>query len=718
MQSVHGWKMILFYLGKSVPLLSIGEYPLSIFQPKYIRFQMNKAEVIAKISTQTGIHRSDVQVVVETLFQVVQQTLIDGQEAHFKGFGSASIGRILHQAKSNMLMVIDAIFRVRVMCILWLFCKRAICGYVSLAITISFDASMSIEQPNTNSSLGGSASNDKGYSELQKDPTKAMQACFLCSHDCAYYMLRESSQVFLQMIERLALELVISAVQDGFRIAFLRDGELIEYQTEEKDTKFTVGDIYLGTVKKIAHNLNATFVDVGYKKDAFLHYSDLGPQFHSISRFTQLALNGELKDQKLNDFALESPIDKLGKISDVIHKNQSILVQVAKEPISSKGPRLSAELALAGRYMILVPFNQTVNVSKRITSNEERQRLLRLVSSIKPANFGIIIRTAAEGKEVAKLVQDLKDLVEKWENGAKTLQHAAPRDKIIGEVNRASSILRDMLSEKFDSIVIDDATAYSELKQYIKTIAPEKEKIVKQYQGKAKLFEHLGIEKQLKLLFGQTVSIAGGGYLIIEHTEAMHVIDVNSGNSTVESDHEEMALNINLAAAKEIARQLRLRDMGGIIVIDFIDIRSPENRRKIYQAMKEYLSVDRSKVTVLPLSKFGLMQITRQRVRPVTNLITQEQCPACEGTGKISPAILVADQVEKSIHLLLTTQNEESITLFVHPYLYAYFTVGLFSRRLKWLLKYKRWINLAEDSSLGITEYKFINKQGEEIELS
>lgn len=516
----------------------------------------------------------------------------------------------------------------------------------------------------------------------------------------------------------MALELVISAVQDGFRIAFLKDGALIEYQTEEKDTKFNVGDIYLGTVKKLAHNLNASFVDIGYKKDAFLHYSDLGPQFHSVSKFTQLAINNQITDFKLNNFPLESPIDKLGKISDVLHKNQPILVQVIKEPISNKGPRLSAELALAGRYMILVPFNQAINVSKRITSNEERQRLLRLVSSIKPANFGLIIRTAAEGKEVVKLVQDLKDLVEKWETGMKSLAKAAPRDKIIGEINRASSILRDMLSEKFDSILIDDPTAYNELKQYIKTIAPEKEKIVKLYQGKTKLFEHLGIEKQLKLLFGQTVSIEGGGYLIIEHTEAMHVIDVNSGNSAVEKDHEEMALSINLAAAKEIARQLRLRDMGGIIVIDFIDIKNPENKRKIYQAMKEYMSEDRSKVTVLPLSKFGLMQITRQRVRPATNLITQEQCPTCEGTGKISPSVLIADQIEKSIQLLLTTQNEDHVMLFVHPYLYAYFTTGLISRRLKWLFKYKKWVNLVEDSSLAITDYKFTNKANEEIELA
>lgn len=516
----------------------------------------------------------------------------------------------------------------------------------------------------------------------------------------------------------MAIELVISATQDGFRIALLKEGNLIEYQTEEKDTQFTVGDIYLGSVKKLAHNLNASFVDIGYRKDAFLHYSDLGPQFYSLAKFTQYALNGNVIDSKLDDFELEAPIDKLGKISNILQRNQPILVQIIKEPISTKGPRLSAELALAGRYMILVPFSQTVNISKRIASNEEKKRLLRLVNSIKPANFGLIIRTAAEGKEVAKLLQDLKELLDKWEQGVQILATAKSGDKIIGEINRASSILRDMLNEKFDHIYIDDTQAYQELKQYIKTIAPEKEKIVKQYQGKTKLFEHFGIEKQLKLLFGQTVSIEGGGYLIIEHTEAMHVIDVNSGNSATEKNHEEMALNINLAAAKEIARQLRLRDMGGIIVIDFIDIKDPENKKKLYQTMKEYMEEGRSKVTVLPLSKFGLMQITRQRVRPVTNLVTKEQCPSCGGTGKIDASILIADQIEKEIHMLITEQNETHISLFVHPYLYAYFTFGFLSKRMKWFLKYKKWIMLLEDSSLGITEYKFINKQNEEIELT
>ncbi|XWN34836.1 MAG: Rne/Rng family ribonuclease [Roseivirga sp.] len=516
----------------------------------------------------------------------------------------------------------------------------------------------------------------------------------------------------------MANELVINATQNGFRIALLKDKGLIEYHIDERDSQFKVGDIYLGTIKKLAPSLNASFVDIGYKKDAFLHYSDLGPQFNSLHKFTQLLIKGQYTDQRLSQFSIEPSINKLGKIAAVLSKNQQILVQVVKEPISSKGPRLSSELSLAGRYMILVPFVNTVNISKRITNNGERDRLIRLITSIKPKNFGVIVRTAAEGREAAKLDQDLKDLLQKWEEGMAKLKEAAPQDKIIGEMNRASSILRDMLNESFDNIVVDDKKAYEEIKQYTKQIAPEKEKIVRHYQGKAKIFEHFGIEKQLKMLFGQTVSMESGGYLVIEHTEAMHVVDVNSGNkTTAEDDQEEMVLQVNLAAAKEVARQLRLRDMGGIIVVDFIDMKNAEHKRELYQQMKEYLKEDRSKTNVLPVSRFGVMQLTRQRVRPEMNVVTQEQCPACSGTGKIDASIAVAEQVERSLQLILMNQNEHKVTLFLHPYLYAYFTSGPFSRRLGWLFQYRRWVRLFEDSSMGLAEFKFVNRFGEEIEL-
>ncbi len=516
----------------------------------------------------------------------------------------------------------------------------------------------------------------------------------------------------------MSVELVINSTQNGCRIALLKNKQIVEYHQEEDGAQFNVGDVYLGNVRKVVPGLNAAFIDIGYEKDAFLHYLDLGPQVQSLNKFTKFALTRKNTSAKLGKFRMEPDIDKFGKINQVLTKNQKILVQVVKEPISTKGPRLSCELSLAGRFLVLVPFSNVVSVSKKITDSNERKRLLRLVSSIKPEGFGVIIRTVANSKEVKELDKDLRNLVEIWEKGIRTLKTAKPRDKVIGEMNRANSILRDVLSESFDSITVDDKTLHSEISQYVQKIAPEKEKLVKLYNSKVKIFEQYNVEKQLKSLFGQSVSIAGGGYLIIEHTEALHVIDVNSGNkSNAEDNQEATALKVNLEAAKEIARQLRLRDMGGIIVIDFIDMRKSENKRQVFQKMKEEMKDDRSKFTILPLSKFGLMQITRQRVRPELNIKTKEVCPTCDGTGKISASILVGDQIESYIDHLLTKQNEKKLTLAVHPFLYAYFTKGIYSKRVQWFFKYFRWVNIIEDSSLAITEYHFHNSTGDFIEL-
>ncbi len=512
--------------------------------------------------------------------------------------------------------------------------------------------------------------------------------------------------------------LVINSTQNGCRIALLKDKKLVEFHYDEGGSQFTVGDIYLGTVKKVVPGLNAAFIDIGYEKDAFLHYLDLGPKVSSLNKYSKYVQKSRNASPKLDRFKILPDINKLGKIDQVLSRNQQILVQVVKEPISTKGPRLSCELSIAGRYLILVPFSNTVSISKKIADANERKRLERLLSSIKPANFGIIIRTVAAGKEVAALDRDLRNLMNSWKEGIQKLKTAKPRNKIIGEMNRASSILRDVLNESFDSIVTDDQKIYNEVKQFIDNIAPEKSKIVKQYNGRTKIFESYGIEKQLKSLFGQTVSVSGGGYLVIEHTEALHVIDVNSGNkSNAEADQETTALNVNLYAAKEIARQLRLRDMGGIIVIDFIDMKKTDNKKLLFRKMKEFMQEDRSKFTILPLTKFGLMQITRQRVRPELNITTKETCPTCSGTGKISASILVSDQVEESLEHLLLKQNERNVTLTVHPYLYAYFTKGIINQRMRWFFKYNQWIAVEQDSSLAITDFRFLNKEGEEIQL-
>jgi len=516
----------------------------------------------------------------------------------------------------------------------------------------------------------------------------------------------------------LSNELIINSTQDGCRIALLKEKNLVEFHNDQDSDKFKVGDIYIGTVKKIVQGLNAAFIDIGYEKDAFLHYLDLGPQIKSLNKYSKQTQHSKTASGLLGKFKNEADINKLGKMSQVLTRGQQILVQVVKEPISTKGPRLSCELSLAGRYMVLVPFSNTVNISKKISESEERKRLLRLMSSIKPDNFGVIIRTVAKGKEVAELDRDLRNLVDSWQEGMKRLHQVKPREKVIGEMSRASSILRDILNESFDSVTTDDKEIFNEVKAYINKIAPEKEKIVKQYNGKAKIFEAFGIEKQVKSLFGKSVSLLKGGYLIIEHTEALHVVDVNSGNkSNAGEDQEATALAVNMDAAREVARQLRLRDMGGIIVIDFIDMRKVDNKKKLYQFMKDSMKDDRAKNTILPLTKFGLMQITRQRVRPEMNIATKEQCPSCAGTGKVSATILVSDTIEKNLELILASQNEKGLTMTVHPFLHAFFTKGVFSKRWEWYKKHHVWVQVEKDSSLAISEYSFHNKMGEEIEL-
>ncbi len=518
----------------------------------------------------------------------------------------------------------------------------------------------------------------------------------------------------------MSTELYINSTPKGDRIALLKDKRLVECHLDDKGKSFTVGDIYLGVVKKVVPGLNAAFIDVGYEKDAFLHYLDLGPQIRSLNKYSKnVQSNPKGSTFKLNGFKMESDIDKNGKIAQILTKGQNILVQIVKEPISSKGPRLSCELSIAGRFVVLVPFSKVVSVSKKIASKEERQRLIRLMTSIKPEGFGVIVRTVAEGKEVAELDRDLKNLVKKWEDGFEKLKKAQPRDVVIGELDRAASILRDMLNESFDSITVDTQEAFDETRTYLKAIAPHKEKILKLHNNKVKLFEAAGIEKQIKTLFGKSVSLPGGGYLIIEHTEALHVIDINSGNkSNAESNQEDTALSVNIEAVKEMARQLRLRDMGGIIVVDFIDMKRIENRKHIYERMRDEMAQDKARHVILPLSKFGLMQITRERVRPEVNIITIETCPTCNGSGSISASIGIPDTIENNLDFIVNKQNEKNLTLVVHPFLYTHFTSGFPSLRMKWYFKFKTWVKIEKDSSFALPEFRFVNKQGIDIEIN
>ncbi len=511
-------------------------------------------------------------------------------------------------------------------------------------------------------------------------------------------------------------ELIIDVTSGDISIALIENKRLVELNKEKSNFKFSVGDIYLGRVKKLMPGLNAAFIDVGYEKDAFLHYLDLGPQFKTLHKFLDLALRRKGKLLSVQKFKKEKDIDKEGKIADVLKAGQSVLVQVSKEPISTKGPRLTSEISLAGRNIVLLPFSDRVSVSQKIESKEEKNRLKTLLKSIRPNNYGIIVRTVAEGRKVKDLDSELRNLVKKWESAFENLRGVKPPQLFIGELNRTSTILRDILNVQFNNIYINDDNIYKEIKEYIVTIAPEKEKIVKLYKGTIPIFEHFGVEKQIKASFGKTVSFKNGAYLIIEHTEALHVIDVNSGNrAKTAGDQETNAIQVNLAAADEIARQLRLRDMGGIIVIDFIDMQSGVNKQKVNDKMKEVMSTDRAKHSILPLSKFGIMQITRQRVRPEMHISTNEKCPACGGTGEISPSILYVDRIENHILGLLDTKKFNGLILKVHPYIASYLLKGIFSLRFKWWIKTRCWIRIIPISSYDFLEYHLFTKLGEEI---
>ena len=515
-------------------------------------------------------------------------------------------------------------------------------------------------------------------------------------------------------------DLIIDVGVSEVSLALLEDKQLIELNKEKRSVKFSVGDIYLGKVKKIMPGLNAAFVNVGYERDAFLHYLDLGAQFRTQHKYYSTAVQRQGRIIPLHKIKPDEDIDKDGKITDVLSTGQTVLVQITKEPISTKGPRLASEISLAGRNLVLIPFSDKVSISSKIDSAEEKNRLKTLVQSIKPKNYGVIVRTVAEGKKVALLDAELKELVKRWESAFNSIRKETKTPRLfIGEMNRTSTILRDMLNVTFNSIHINDHVLAEDVRNYIREIAPEKEKIVKVYHGTLPIFDHFGINKQIKALFGKTVSFKHGAYLIIEHTEALHVIDVNSGNrSRSGNDQESNALEVNMEAATEIARQLRLRDMGGIIVVDFIDMQSSENKQLLFDKMKEIMGNDRTKHNILPLSKFGLMQITRQRVRPEMNIVTDEKCPSCQGTGQTRPTILFVDELERNLLFIVDKIKTRNIILNVHPFVAAYLKKGIIPLYRKWNIKYRILLKVQAVTSYHMLEYHFYDRFDNEIDLA
>ena len=514
-------------------------------------------------------------------------------------------------------------------------------------------------------------------------------------------------------------ELIIDVQPKEISIALLEDKSLVEYQSESKAASFSVGNIYVAKVKKLMPGLNACFVDVGYERDAFLHYLDLGTQYSSYEKYLKQVQSDRKKLFPISKATRLPDLMKDGSVQNVLKVGQEVLVQVVKEPISTKGPRLTCDLSFAGRYMVLMPFQEKVSVSTKIKKGEERTRLKQLVQSIKPKNFGVIVRTSAEGKRVAELDSEMKILLKRWEDAITTVQKTTERPKIaFEETSRAVALIRDLFNTTYDGIHVNDETVFNQVKDYVGLIAPDKVDIVKLYKGTVPIFDNFNVTKQVKSAFGKTVNYKRGAYLIIEHTEAMHVVDVNSGNRTkAENGQEQNALEVNLGAADELARQLRLRDMGGIIIVDFIDMHLAEDRQLLYERMCKNMQKDRARHNILPLSKFGLMQITRQRVRPAMDVNVEETCPTCFGKGKIKSSILFTDQLESKIDRMVSKIGIKKFNLHVHPYVAAYINQGIFSMKRKWQMKYGMGINVIPSQKLAFLQYEFYDKKGNFIDM-
>ena len=512
-------------------------------------------------------------------------------------------------------------------------------------------------------------------------------------------------------------DLVVDVSSTEVRLALLENHRLIEFNRESSQgQEFTVGDVVLGRVKKLLPSLNAAFVDIGDTKEAFVHYLDLGFHFNAFDSFVRESNpNRDLKTL-FTTTKLGPVLGKEGRIEDYLKVGQMMIVQVVKEPISTKGSRLTAEISLAGRNMVLLPFADKVSVSQKITSKEEKKRLEALVKSILPPNYGAIIRTASEGKNAAVLAAELRSLIDKWEGSWQKIAAGKGIQRLFSEYSKTTTILRDLLNDSFSNVYVNDEKIYEETRKYISLISPEQEKIVKLYDGKEPIFDHFEVTRQLKSSFGKVVPMPKGAYLVIETTEALNVIDVNSGIRYRAADQEENSFEVNKLAAEEIARQLRLRDMGGIVIVDFIDMDSPEHRNALFQYMTQLMEEDRAKHNLLPLTKFGLMQITRQRIRPVTQINTTEQCPLCHGTGKIASSVVIDEQVERKLAYFVQEKGFKELSLKTSPILASYLTRGWKSFCKTWKRKYKCRLNLVESTDFSVLQFEFYDKKGEALE--
>ena len=495
-------------------------------------------------------------------------------------------------------------------------------------------------------------------------------------------------------------EIVINATNEETRIAIVEDSKLVELFVERPDYERMVGDIYKGKVSRVLPGMQAAFIDIGHEQNAFLHFSDISSSYQDYF-IDYEETKGNNKNRK--KFIVEKNLKK----------GQDILVQIIKEPISTKGCRVTAEVSLPGRFVVLIPNNTQIGISRKISNQSERRRLKEIAQKILPKNFGVIIRTVAEGKSDKEIKKDLNKLLSVWQKLDKKIKGEQSPVLIYKDMAMASSIIRDLFTIDVDKVVVDSRKLMREIQQYVKYVAPQLVHKVQYYKNKEPIFDHYNIEKEIEKLPGNRAWMKNGGYIIIQQTEALVSIDVNSGKFIGREDHESNSFKINMEAAREIARQARLRDLGGLIVIDFIDMVDESNKKKVYMELKKEFAKDRSITKIENISRFGLIEMTRQRVRPSVIHTINDTCPVCNGTGLVPTLNTVVSNIERWIQRYRSKRLDRRITIRTTPEVYTYMKNGRYNRLLKLMWKYWIKIKLVKDEKLPIGTFEVYDRKNE-----
>jgi len=506
-------------------------------------------------------------------------------------------------------------------------------------------------------------------------------------------------------------EIIINSSTTQTRVAITEDGNLVDFFVDYPENRRMVGDIYLGKVARVLPGIKAAFIDIGMKHDAFLHFSDIGARTQQFQ--DMLGEDSDVDEDEDDDLASkEAPKEvPVYNVIPKLHKGQEILIQITKEPVNNKGVRVTSSVSLPGRFCVLLPFDNKVGVSKKISEYRERRRLRQIARGILPRNFGLIIRTVARNQDEELLKDDLQNLVNTWQQIQTTIKSETPPSLIYQDLNTTSSVIRDLFTPDISKVFIDSRKLFKQIKNYVEVTQPGLAEKIEAFKSSNSIFDAFKIEEQVKTLMGRRVSLPSGGYLIIEHTEAMVVIDVNSGRYAKSKEQELNSLKTDLEAAREICRQLRLRDIGGIIVIDFIDLEDEKNRKKIYDELRKEFRKDRAKVSVLPMSDFGLVQITRQRIRQNIMQAMKEVCPYCLGTGLLTKHSHLVYDLEEWIKKFKVKSKERSIIVKCHPTLAAKLKVGKIKALFKFRFKYGIRLRIEADESIPIGQVKYFSKK-------